>query len=180
MEKENAYSEIFGNLKSGPNEFVDKILSESNNFIQRFIAFILFSQLLYIVLFIGTFCFVKFNLYGMSKLFMFGVFCIGLFLLFIFLFKNVKAKTLTFLSVGSIYFIFCALVATTIKFDSISDFILSFFVTDLSNPSNPAFLGGWAAWNLFYGIIILSIGFVRTFTLGTIYDYKKKENESMK
>lgn len=167
MEKEGACSDFAKKVKSDATEYINGVFAGSTNFVQRFVTFLTFSQLLYLLLFILSKLFWWFGWYVAIRGLLLTFFAVSLFFLFIFLFKNVRAKALTFFSSGIIYFVLSLLIAGGVRVESFLDLLVS--INDIS------FLGGWAIWNLLYSIVILLIGTARTFLLGFVYDYQNKE-----
>lgn len=129
------------------------------NYIKRFLAFLAFTQLLFLLMYIVIRIFGWLGWFEAIKISVIISFGIGLAALLFIFFKGVKAKSLSFFSSGILYLILSIYLAREIGTD------ISF--TDIT------FLGGWSTWNTLYSIIILLIGTFRTFFLGFVYDYRK-------
>ena len=167
MNKDDTYSNLANKVKSDATDYINGVFAISTNFVQRFITFLAFTQLLYLLLFIFSKVFWWFGWYMAIRGLLLAFFGIGLFFLFIFLFKNVSAKALTFFSSGIIYFVISLLIAGGLRIESFLDLFAD--INDIN------FFGGWAIWNLLYSIVILLIGTARTFLLGFVYDYQNKK-----
>ncbi len=156
------FSLFLDDLQSGFRKigFPDQFLRKSTNFIQRFFAFILLSQLLflvsYIILRIEVSLNVDFSIIG-STYCVFILF--GIILLILVLFKGVKAKAATFFVTSLIYFflsLYLALITGAFKW---YEFMWI------------SFLGSWGIWNIIFSVIVLVIGIARTFIKGVSADY---------
>ncbi len=164
MEKDTTYSDFSKKVRSDATEYINGLFFVSTNFVQRFIAFLFFTQLLYLLLFIVSKIFWWFGWYVALYGLLFASFGVGLIFLFIFLFKKVKAKALTYFLCGVAYFMISLLIAWGVRVESFIDLLAE--INDIS------FLGGWAIWNLLYSIMILIVGTARTLLLGFVYDYR--------
>jgi len=159
MGESKEYSAFAKKVQSDSSSYINSVLTSSTNYTQRFITFLVFSQLLYFFLFIVIRLFGWFGWFKAIPIFTLICFGIGVVFLVLFLFKGINAKALSFFSSGIIYLVLSILLARAIGTD------ISF--TDIS------FLGGWSTWNMIFSIVILMIGTVRTFLLGFVHDYKK-------
>jgi hypothetical protein len=149
--------------------YFDNVLSSSNNYIQRFLAFIISSQMMYLLLFIICKIFILFGWSAAIPIVILIFLGIGISLLLIFLFISVKAKSMTFFISGAIYFVLTILIAGKLRIESI--IIVLSEIVDLS------FMSGWAFWNLTYSTVLILIGTSRTFLLGFVHDYKYEETK---
>jgi len=150
------------------NNYIENVLQNSTNFVQRFITFVAMTQAIYFVFFIYFFITEKlfwnidsFALNLAGTILMIG--CLVLFganiiLIISFLFLGVKAKTLTFFSTSIIYLASCF-------------FIGSWFLKVGIFSTSFNFLGLWFLWNIITSVIILLIGVARIFFLGLLFDY---------
>ena len=134
------------------------VLSNSTGYVQRFVTFVVFTQLLYVFLFILVRLFGWFGWFDAIRWAILGIFVLGFVMLMLFLFIGVKAKALSFYLSGILYLVGSILIARWIGTD--------ISITDMT------FLGGWSSWNVGYSVIILLVGTVRTFLLGFVHDYK--------
>ena len=157
-----------GNFRAGIQELLERnallaqILGKTTNYLQRFLVFIVLSQLLYLFSFIiirlEIYFDIPFSAVGLTFLIFF---VISIFLMIIFLFTETKAKAATYFGVGLTYLL------VSVYFASIMGTFRWYEVGYLS------FLGTWGFWNLTLSVIVLGIGIIRTFILGIGADYRQ-------
>jgi len=143
-------------------DYLQNILTDTTNYFQRFLAFLVLTQFLCFFLFVVDRFLVFAGLFKIIPVISLAFFGVGIVLMAIFLFKAVKARSATFFSTGVAYLMISILLVSQIgAFDS---FLSS------------TILGIWAAWNLVFSIIILTVGIIRTFLLGVAHDYGRASN----
>jgi|GEM_PF-2552858 len=168
MESSNKYLDFFRTILSDTSAICGKIshyfksvLSYSSNHTQRFVAFLLFIQLLYLFFSAVFSLFLWTGLAPASLFALFISFGIGIVFLILFLFKGIEAKAASYFGCALVYFGLAAFLAYSLGY--------SITIPGLS------LLGGWCFWNLVYSIIIMLIATFRIFFLGIVYDYKKRD-----
>ena len=158
MEQSNEYVDAVKKMQSDISDIGRKSFS-STNYFYRFISFLVFTQLLFLFLFIMVRLFGWFGWFKLIPYTILICFGIGFVFLILLLFRSIKARALSFFASGIIYLGLSLLGARTIGTD--------ISLTDMT------FMGGWSAWNMVFSVIILMIGTLRTFLLGFVHDYKK-------
>ena len=157
MEQTVKYSDIWKKMKSD----IGEVLSNPKNYFQRFVIFMIITQLLYFFLFFSLQLLAWIDVLLLEKAFIFALvcYCTNLLFLFVFLFKGIQAKALSFFGSGIIYLLL--------------SYILFRMIGIEAGLNNLSFLGGLISWNLLFSVCILLIGTTRTFILGFVYDYSK-------
>ena len=117
MEKSSEYSAFVKKVQSDASKYISSVLGSSTNYAQRFIAFLAFTQLLYLLLFIVIRLFSKSGRFEETLIFTLICFGVGVVFLVIFLFKGIKAKALSFFASGIIYLFTSIFLARTIGTD---------------------------------------------------------------
>ena len=133
------------------NKYLGMILGNSTNYLQRFLAFLVITEVLCLLLFVVIKLSGSFGLSAMGPIAMLSFLVIGIVLMTVFLFQGVKAGEFTCFSTAIVYVLVSAFIVSRVGMDRALSAI--------------GFLGLWAAWNFVFSTVILFVTTSRAFFL---------------
>jgi len=137
-------------------DYYKKSLAQTSNYMQRFLAFLVFTQLNFFLWYL-VFSILMNTISVISFIPLLIGAGIQVFLIFTFLFQGIKARSATYIASGAAYLAISALIYYSLG--SVGFWDLMMFIV-------------FGLWNAACGVIILLIGLARIFMLGVKKDYE--------
>jgi hypothetical protein len=158
-------------------EAVIDVPTPTASFFQRFSAFFIISQILFLVLFFITKVIIMSNIPNVILFAYSLILLISLVLMLSYLFFGTRARSFSFLVISVIYFLFGAFLAAKLSFRAVqSDQFFIDLYTNLDYIHVDTFsqidwMAFWSGWNVYMGALIFILLLVRIFIIGLKADY---------
>lgn len=150
------YKKALNRTVTGVKGYYKRSTSKTSSYLQRFTAFLLFTQVNVLLWYILFAILLRIN-ETIAPVTVAGGAIVQIFFIISFLFKGIKARAATYILCGISYLIITVIIFKFIGFYLSLDGIVFFSILGL--------------WNGACGAIILVIGLIRTFMLGVKHDY---------